>query len=442
MISMSNMKTKKFGEIPRMGVSNDFSFVQPQVYQQHRYLSAHIVRRPWEGRRVFIVGGGESLKGFDFSQLKGEIVIAINRAAEAVPGAAILMFLDEQFFGWAAGGKLGENMQQIFDSFAGYKLTASRVGFPYPEDIYCVKYKDARHPRLDDWIQDGLYMGNLTGTVAANLSVAMGAKQIYLLGFDGDGGKERNPNKYQTWFHGGYPEKANTTIYSRYHDDMDIMAPLYREKNIEVVNLNQNSGITCFKFGSMADIKKTRRPVICSFYTQEYKDLAKRMERSAKLFGFETDLKQVEKVNGSWLETIYTRANFVLEMLEKHGRDIVWLDSDAVIDRYPELFDEFDGDFGAHVHEWTDRGKELLGGTMYFRHTEATLELVKKWISLNGSLPKQALSQWVIPQALEGWSGKFVNLPANYTQIFDLMADAGEPIISHYQASRQFRNRT
>jgi len=42
----------------------------------------------WKGRRCFIVGGGTSLKGFDFSQLRGELVIAVNRAMEYVPDTA------------------------------------------------------------------------------------------------------------------------------------------------------------------------------------------------------------------------------------------------------------------------------------------------------------------------------------------------------------------
>ena len=33
------------------------------------------------------------------------------------------------------------------------------------------------------------------------------------------------------------------------------------------------------------------------------------------------------------------------------------------------------------------------------------------------------------------------NTPANYTQIFDLMRNEGEPIIEHTQASRKFRRK-
>ena len=42
-----------------------------------------VVRRDaWKGRRVFIVGGGPSLKAFDWKCLRGELTIGINRAFE------------------------------------------------------------------------------------------------------------------------------------------------------------------------------------------------------------------------------------------------------------------------------------------------------------------------------------------------------------------------
>ena len=52
----------------------------------------------WKGQRCFIVGGGESLKGFDFSFLHGEKVIAVNRAYEDVPDADIWYAMDIRMY--------------------------------------------------------------------------------------------------------------------------------------------------------------------------------------------------------------------------------------------------------------------------------------------------------------------------------------------------------
>ena len=55
----------------------------------------------WSGRRCFIVGGGPSLKGFDFERLRGERVIAINKAFYDVPFADIVFAMDSPFLIWS-----------------------------------------------------------------------------------------------------------------------------------------------------------------------------------------------------------------------------------------------------------------------------------------------------------------------------------------------------
>lgn len=187
------------------------------------------------------------------------------------------------------------------------------------------------------------------------------------------------------------------------------------------------------------------QPVICSFYTKEYTELAARMEKSARSFGFETDIVMIDKINGSWLETIYWRPEFVLQMLKKHERDVIWLDCDAIVEKDPALFRCFEGDFGIHIHERPKRAGlpdvDYLGGTMYFAYNMRVIAFLVNWITLNKTMPKQLLSQWVIPHALELTPELIlVELPPEYTQVFDLMrGEGGEPVISHWQASRKFR---
>lgn len=189
-----------------------------------------------------------------------------------------------------------------------------------------------------------------------------------------------------------------------------------------------------------------KKPLIVSFHTPEYLGLAERMYHSIVQFGFETDIIPIKKIGGSWIKTVYWRANFVRQMLEKHKRDVVWLDCDAVMMQYPELFDNFPADFGVHYASFRWATHELLGGTMYFSYNERTLALVDAWIKKNDEMPNETKSQRVLQAVVDERraQGKEVldvlELPATYTQIFDLMADKGKPVISHYQASRQFRN--
>lgn len=183
------------------------------------------------------------------------------------------------------------------------------------------------------------------------------------------------------------------------------------------------------------------KPIICSYYTTEYTELAERLQASADRFDYPTNIVPVAKIRDSWLETIYWRPVFVLRQLAEFEQDVVWIDADGVIEQDPVLFEDFTADFGAVQHSFKWQANEILGGTMYFANTVATVDFLKAWIRLNDELPKQTLSQRVIPHALEEVPQlKFERLPPQYCQIFDHMKDCGEPVISHWQASRRFRN--
>ena len=52
----------------------------------------------WKNRTVYIVGGGPSLKDFDWSLLNDKRVIAINRAYEKLPRAQVVFWMDDLFF--------------------------------------------------------------------------------------------------------------------------------------------------------------------------------------------------------------------------------------------------------------------------------------------------------------------------------------------------------
>ena len=56
----------------------------PQTFQE-QFLKDSLPTGSWKGQRCFIIGGGPSLKGFDFKQLKGEKIIAINKAFVDAP---------------------------------------------------------------------------------------------------------------------------------------------------------------------------------------------------------------------------------------------------------------------------------------------------------------------------------------------------------------------
>jgi len=204
----------------------------------------------WKGRRCFIIGGGTSLKGFDFSKLQGELIIAVNRAMEFVPFATIMIAQDARLWGWYESGDLGLEAKEKFNNFKGYKAWVNCQSFPYPEDLYII---DTKHSSDFNWktydYAGGIPLCTNTGLDALCLAVCLGASDIYLLGFDCYGKEGKTAN-----FHAGYPDNNDDVIYK------DIFLPNFRDlavhinKKANVINLNPKSTLNCFKFGEFKDI--------------------------------------------------------------------------------------------------------------------------------------------------------------------------------------------
>mgnify|MGYP001593134114 FL=1 len=139
------------------------------------------------------------------------------------------------------------------------------------------------------------------------------------------------------------------------------------------------------------------------------------------------------------------------DMLRKHKeKNIVWVDSDAVIHSYPDLFDSYSCDVAVRWQDFRWRKNECLSGTIYLANNPRTLELCQRWEGNNTSEGPGAktFEQWNLGKAIEDMRNegkiKDENLPPEYTMIFDSMRQMYpniNPIIEHFQASRKFKNR-
>lgn len=194
---------------------------------------------PWAGQRCFLIGGGSSLKGFDFEQLKGEKIIAINRAVEYVPFADIMFSLDSRLYGWYKQGKVDGS--EAFHSFRGLRVWIESPSTKFDNDVLLVKLKGKCG--LSQSLQDGIYSSGNSGYAALQLAVCLGATTICLLGFDMD--KQGN-------FHSGYPSGVNGDPETRgWIDGFNNLAPKLEAAGIKVINLNQKSKLQCFPFGEL-----------------------------------------------------------------------------------------------------------------------------------------------------------------------------------------------
>jgi hypothetical protein len=394
-----------------------------------RRLDSVIQDGAWTGQRCFIIGGGPSLRGFDFSRLKGELVIGINRAYEVID-PAFLATMDSRFIVWASGGKYGQESREQFRSCNATKVLIRNGAATVQPGWH---YVNRAGGTWGASITKGLYSGDNSGFGALTLAIALGASPIYLLGYDmqGDGIK-------QVWWHDGHPTNQNAavvykgmrTCFAKYADNINAA--------VRVINCNPDSALRCFEFGDLPE-PRAHRPMVVGYFTAGtgYESEAREMAASVHRMGLECDLRGIP--SAGWQKNTQYKAQFMAEMIEKHwGQSIVYTDADSRFVRYPAMFDSLECDFAAHYNTRRTGERELLSGTLFFRCNEAARALAVLWQAECAANPRM-WDQQCLQAALARWNGRMAELPREYCCIFDLKPVPVAPVVVHYQASRRLK---
>lgn len=176
--------------------------------------------------------------------------------------------------------------------------------------------------------------------------------------------------------------------------------------------------------------------IVIGFYTADtpYEKEIKQLVRSCQAFGIHCHTESYTS-RGSWVRNAAIKPEFILKMMESHpDKNIVYLDADARIKKYPKLFDTLDADIAIHFRN----GKELLSGTIFIGAKAKSL--IQAWAEAQ----QKQIDTWdqkVLAEVLKTWRKpiRIVRLPPTYCQIFDTMRNAGDPVIEHLQASRRYK---
>ncbi len=188
---------------------------------------------------------------------------------------------------------------------------------------------------------------------------------------------------------------------------------------------------------------------VVAFYTKNsaYEEHSKELIKSLQVFNIPYDVTPINPL-GDWYKNMQYKPTFLQQMLEKHHpHSIIYVDADAVFCRYPEYFNKLDSEpdvnIAVHLLDHTKRRRknhppEMLSGTIFLKNTERTKEIVSKWIAECGRDSK-LWDQVALKNVLRSY--KFHLLPEEYCTIFDYMSDVKNPVIRHFQASRQEKNR-
>lgn len=185
------------------------------------------------------------------------------------------------------------------------------------------------------------------------------------------------------------------------------------------------------------------RPVIVSYYTKGtgYETEARRLRASLKALGPGLELYDIRGIDnlGNWMKNTHRKASIIKEAMDRYQLPVLFIDADAVVHKYPDLFDIIQEDIAVHYHA----GHQLNSAVIFFNKTINAENLLNAWIERNRKQP-QTLEQQNLQDLIEShpWNTEIsiYKLPPEYAKIFDLMPEVQDPVIELFQASRRLRD--
>jgi len=217
-------------------------------YAINNQIVTKLNSRSWAGRRCFIIGGGESLKGFDFSRLNNELTIGINKSFECYPKATINYSMDVAFYNKLQQGQFkdinGNNLWDRWVDFQGIRVFLTPMGKKeFGKELYLVR-REWKPIINKQNLDNGIYGGANSGVGAINLAISLGSTEIYLLGYD-------LKCVAQTHWHNGYEprelEKFNKKL-KEYCVEITKLFASAKSVGVNIYNSNLNSALKCFPY--------------------------------------------------------------------------------------------------------------------------------------------------------------------------------------------------
>lgn len=180
---------------------------------------------------AYVIGGGPSLRGFDFERLRGLPCFAANGSAAFAPWG-FLVSIDRDFI---------FNATDLIGSFGPRALLAppDNIRHRNPEATYFFRSKARSLFQPDNPERGASLPGLNSGFAAMGAAVRAGYKKIALLGID------MRPNTGH--FHQGYVWNPGTDgITSDWIKDFDDAAEEAAARGVQIANFSENSAVRGF----------------------------------------------------------------------------------------------------------------------------------------------------------------------------------------------------
>lgn len=185
----------------------------------------------WKGQDAFIIGGGPSLRTFDWSLLHPEMTIGCNTAfmlGEKV--CKICLFGDPVWF-QSFKDDLEKFRGVVFTNAPSF-LTGKLAQIPWIWTMPRTPFGLHRH---------SLGWNGHTGASAINLALILGAQRVFLLGFD----MKRIDDKPNWHDHVIRPHATKQKVYDEFVRDFRHVVKGWKEAfaDRKIINVTKDSGI-------------------------------------------------------------------------------------------------------------------------------------------------------------------------------------------------------
>lgn len=203
----------------------------------------------WADQTVFVIGGGTSLRGFDWTPLHDKRVIGCNDAYRLGPWVDICAFGD---WGWHfTHAKEWVWYKEEKKWHAGLRqFQGMAVGFPAEElldDRVHVLRRVSGVNRFSEAPSISWFLN--TGASAVNLAWILGANRVILLGFD----MKLGSNGQNNW-HPNLKDPPDQKVFARHQKGFDLLAQAVQAVGIEVLNAGPDSVLPTFPHVKLEDV--------------------------------------------------------------------------------------------------------------------------------------------------------------------------------------------
>jgi hypothetical protein len=217
-------------------------------YAQNNKITSIYNENSWSNKRCFIIGGGESLKGFDFNLLNNELTIGINKSFSNY-NPTFNYSMDVTFYDlMQKGGYDRPEEKKLWEKWLEFKgvrvfLTPMNIK-KFGDEVFLIR-RELRSSLNREDLDRGIWGGSHSGMGAINLAIALGSTEVYLLGYD-------FIVKENTHWHSGYEKNRDIVQFGlklkKYREEIEKISSQIKESGIVVYNCNSNSELKCFPF--------------------------------------------------------------------------------------------------------------------------------------------------------------------------------------------------